>query len=131
MAQQAHSPPRLLQEVILALNKHALPLVRRLGEAAAPGLEVLPLTGLRLQLAEVQRLLQPRTEVQRHPLGLDTGSKGCCEQSSSPLDWSPSRCSSRPQRRQAARQGPTNTCQQAWVPDGQGLTHHGMFNTGE
>ena len=76
MAPRTCSPPRLLQEVILALHQHALPLVCGLGEAAAPGLKILPLTGLRFQLAEVQRLLQPRTEVQRHPLGLDTGSKG-------------------------------------------------------
>ena len=59
-----------------AAGGHPLPLVCGLGEAAAPGLKILPLTGLRFQLAEVQHLLQPRTEVQRHPLGLDTGSKG-------------------------------------------------------
>lgn len=76
MALRARLPPRLLQEVILALHQHALPLVRGLGEAAAPGLKVLPLTGLHLQLAKVQRLLQPRTEVQRHPLGLDTRKQG-------------------------------------------------------
>lgn len=62
----------LLQEVVLPLDEHALSLVGRLGEAAAPRLEVFPLAGLCLHLAQVQRLLQLRTDVQRHMLGLDT-----------------------------------------------------------
>lgn len=60
---EINSLASLLQEVILPLDQHALPLVRRLGEAAPPGLKVFPLAGLHLHLAEIQGLLQPRTEV--------------------------------------------------------------------
>lgn len=68
---QRHLLAGLLQEVVLPLDEHALSLVGRLGEAAAPRLEVFPLAGLCLHLAQVQHLLQLRTDVQRQMLGLD------------------------------------------------------------
>lgn len=63
----------LLEELVLTLHQHALSLISRLGEAAPTSLKVFHLTGLHFHLAKVQRLLQARTEVQWHTLGLDMG----------------------------------------------------------
>lgn len=88
-----NSLPSLLQEVVLALDQHALSLISRLGEAAPPGLKVFHLTGLHIHFTEVQGLLQARTEIQRHTLSLDRG-RSCEHRPPLPSQGTPKQASS-------------------------------------